>query len=160
MRGKSAALLAAAGVAAVLVAARRTLVVVNVSGASMEPTLHDGDRILVRRRRAEQVRRGEITVLAAPEAATAPEWQCGTWHVKRVSALAGDPVPDGVPMPFPTDRVPAGSVVALGDNDEGGDSRTWGPYRSDGIVGTYLLRLRDRADPVRRPDPFRPRTRH
>jgi signal peptidase I len=142
MRGGVAALLVTAGAAAVLMAARRTLVVVNVSGASMEPTLRDGDRILVRRRRAAQVRRGEITVLAAPEAATAPEWQCATWHVKRVSALPGDPVPDGVPMPFPTDRIPAGSVVALGDNDEGGDSRTWGPYRADGVVGTYLLRLR------------------
>jgi signal peptidase I len=142
MPRKMAALLAVAGAAAAAIAARRTLVVVNVSGTSMEPALHDGDRILVRRRRAEQVRRGEITVLAAPEAATSPQWQCSTWHVKRVTALPGDPVPDGVPMPVPTDRIPAGSVVALGDNDEGGDSRTWGPYRSDGVVGTYLLRLR------------------
>jgi signal peptidase I len=141
MRGRVAALLATAGVAVMVIAARRTLVVVNVSGASMEPNLHDGDRILVRRRRVEQVRRGEIAVLAAPEAATAPEWQCGTWHVKRVAALPGDPVPDGVPMPFGAARVPAGSVVALGDNEEGGDSRTWGPYRADGIVGTQLLRL-------------------
>ncbi|MGI5130299.1 signal peptidase I [Pseudonocardia sp. CA-107938] len=125
---------------AVVLAARRTLVVVNVSGTSMEPTLRNGDRILVRRRRPEQVRRGEITVLAAPEAATAPEWQCATWHVKRVVALPGDPVPAGVPVP--ADRVPAGSVVALGDNDVGGDSRTWGPYRADGVVGTYVLRLR------------------
>lgn len=146
MRGKvAAALLAAAGAAVAVAAARRTLIVVNVTGASMAPTLHDGDRILVRRRRPEQVRRGEITVLAAPEVATSPQWQCGTWHVKRVTALPGDPVPAGVPMPGPINRVPPGSVVALGDNHEGGDSRTWGPYRASGIVGTYLLRLRTTA---------------
>jgi signal peptidase I len=30
--------------------ARRLLLVVNVDGRSMEPTLHEGDRLLVRRR--------------------------------------------------------------------------------------------------------------
>lgn len=145
MREKVAvALLAVAGVGVAVAAARRTLLVVNVSGASMEPTLHDGDRILVRRRRADQVRRGEITVLAAPAAATSPQWQCGTWHVKRVAALAGDPVPAGVPMSGSADRVPPGSVVALGDNHQSGDSRTWGPYAASGVVGTYLLRLGSR----------------
>src|SRR5258707_988334 len=52
--------------------------------------------------------------------------------VKRVAARGGDPVPEAVRYAVgarPGDRVPAGSLVLLGDNGHvasaGGDSRDW-----------------------------------
>lgn len=125
--------------------ARRVVVLVNVIGASMEPTLHHGDRILVRRHEPRPLRRGDIAVLAAPAAAQA-EWQCRDWHVKRVAALPGDlmaddiPMPDGMPEPKGAGmrRVPDGTIVMLSDNPAGRDSRTWGPYPEDGLLGTLL----------------------
>src|SRR5436190_21096672 len=106
--------LAALGCAALL--AHRRLVLVNVHGASMEPTLSDGARVLVRRRRLAQLAVGDVAVLAAPEAAQAPEWQCSTWHVKRVAALPGDPLPAGVPGPGGATRVAPDALGGLGDN--------------------------------------------
>ncbi|MFC9440467.1 S26 family signal peptidase [Nocardia sp. NPDC057030] len=136
--GVVAALLAAGA----LFVARRMLVLVNVTGASMEPTLRDGDRILVRRRGPGGLRRGRIVVLMAPAAAQGPDWQCPGWHVKRVVALPGDPLPADVPAPDGTGLVPRDSVVVFGDNPFGGDSRNWGPYRVDGFVGTLVCRTR------------------
>jgi signal peptidase I len=46
------AVIALAVCALVIALARSLLVVVTVMGASMEPTLRPGDRVLVRRRRA------------------------------------------------------------------------------------------------------------
>lgn len=60
------------------------------------------------------------------------------WHVKRVAALPGDPAPRILKLAG--DRVPADTVVVLGDNPAGGDSRNWGPYPAAGLVGTYLCR--------------------
>lgn len=137
--GAVTALLVTAGV---LFAARRIVVLVNVTGASMEPTLGDGDRILVRRHGAAGLRRGRIVVLMAPEAAQGPQWQCPGWHVKRVAALPGDPLPAEVPATDDTGLVPRDSVVVFGDNPFGGDSRDWGPYRLDGFVGTLICRTR------------------
>ncbi|PXX71663.1 signal peptidase I [Nocardia tenerifensis] len=131
---------------AAIFAARRKLVLVNVTGASMEPTLRDGDRILVRRRGPAALRRGQIVVLMAPEAAQGPQWQCPGWHVKRVVALAGDPLPADVPPADETGLVPRDSVVVFGDNPFGGDSRDWGPYRVDGLVGTLVCRTSGRAE--------------
>ncbi|TMR93316.1 S26 family signal peptidase [Nonomuraea basaltis] len=54
-----------AAVAGVLLA-RRRYVVVTVEGTSMVPTLNDGDRVLVRRRRIDQVSRGDVIVLKPP----------------------------------------------------------------------------------------------
>src|SRR3954447_7056961 len=51
---------AAIVVTLVIVVVRRTLVVVTVTGPSMAPTLADGDRVLVVRRWARRVRRGDI----------------------------------------------------------------------------------------------------
>ncbi len=142
MRVSIAALLTAAALGGAALIAHRRLVLVSVTGTSMEPTLRHGDRILVRRRRPADVRRGDIAVLAAPDAAQGPEWHCLGWHVKRVVALPGDQVPPGVPAPDATGHVREGTVVVFGDNPMGGDSRQWGPYDVDGLVGTYLCRTR------------------
>jgi signal peptidase I len=131
--------LTALGGAALL--AHRRLVLVNVYGTSMEPTLSDGARVLVRRRRLAQLAVGDVAVLAPPKAAQAPEWQCSTWHVKRVAALPGDPLPAGVPGPGGAIRVPPDTVVVLGDNPVGSDSREWGPYPAAGLVGTMICQL-------------------
>ncbi|RDI69253.1 S26 family signal peptidase [Nocardia pseudobrasiliensis] len=137
--GAVTALLAATGA---IFAARRILVLVNVTGVSMEPTLRDGDRILVRRHGPTGLRRGRVVVLPAPEAARGPLWQCPGWHVKRVVALPGDPLPAEVPATDDSGLVPRDSVVVFGDNPFGGDSRNWGPYGTDGFVGTLVCRTR------------------
>ncbi|MGI5145074.1 S26 family signal peptidase [Plantactinospora sp. CA-294935] len=52
---------------------RRRYVVVTVRGPSMEPGLREGDRVLVRRRRAAQLRTGDLVVFAeAPEPPVRP----------------------------------------------------------------------------------------
>ena len=87
---------------AALFVARRRLVLVTVSGASMSPTLRDGDRVLVRRRRLPAVHRGDIVVLEPPhdprvDYATRSRRLGGRpWNIKRVAALPGDPIPAGV----------------------------------------------------------------
>lgn len=123
--------------------ARRNLVLVNVVGLSMKPTLNDGDRILVRRCKVSGLRRGDIAVLAGPGVtprgvvALPP---CPGLHVKRIVALPGDPMPGGVPGADDNDRVPADGVVAFGDN-VGADSRDWGPYQNDGVLGRCVWRI-------------------
>src|SRR4051812_25050609 len=95
------------GVAALVL--RALLVVVTVRGASMEPALHSGDRILVRRTPLKRVRRGQMVVFRLPEHAGG---QAGAhpdhppphpvrrgrslddrFLVKRAVAVPGDAVP-------------------------------------------------------------------
>jgi signal peptidase I len=116
--------LALAATFAVLVAAgcvlRHHYLLVRVEGESMEPTLHNGDRLLVRRVRAERLRIGQVVVLTA-----AP------WIVKRVAAIPGDPVPWR-----PDLMVPAGALVLLGDNRARSlDSRKLGYFATDNLLG-------------------------
>jgi signal peptidase I len=121
---------------------RRHLTLVTVTGNSMEPTLHQGDRVLVRRRRLHDLARGEVVVLAGPKTGiqVGEVWRApiGGWHIKRVAALPGDKLPDGVPAPDETGLVPPNTVVVFGDNPIGADSRTWGPYPADGVMGTAI----------------------
>lgn len=51
---------------------RANLVVVHVSGQSMEPTFLDGDRVLVRRKALRTIRVGEVVVFRRPPAITSP----------------------------------------------------------------------------------------
>ncbi len=57
--------LTAAGLA-VIVILRRRYAVVTVEGSSMQPTLHEGDRVLVRRTGIGQLRRGQVIVAEDP----------------------------------------------------------------------------------------------
>lgn len=111
--------------------AARRLVLITVSGGSMEPTLHDGDRLLVRRATPRSLSTGRLVVLRRPPGMAAE----GPWIVKRVCALPGDRVPDtGV-------VVPPGFVAVVGDNPHSQDSRQLGPLPAASLLGVVVRRL-------------------
>ncbi|MFB4271004.1 S26 family signal peptidase [Nonomuraea sp. GTA35] len=134
-------------VATVLV--RRHLVVVTVSGTSMTPTLHPGEKLLVRRCGITALQVGDIVVLEPPRVPVSPEVTLlaplptrTQWQVKRVAALPGDPIPPPAQEAAGTLRaVPGGTLIVLGDNNASNDSRLNGPYPADRILGIALRRL-------------------
>jgi len=99
---------------------------VAVTGASMEPTVREGDWLLVRRLRGIP-KVGEVVVALDPRE---PE----RLLVKRVTAIAGD------------------QVTLVGDQpDRSTDSRHFGALPSSAIVGRPMLRYApfERAGRVR-----------
>ncbi|MEU6236134.1 S26 family signal peptidase [Kitasatospora sp. NPDC047058] len=122
---------ALAGAVATAVVVRRSFELVVVEGGSMEPTLRDGDRVLVRRTRA--FRRGDVVVFPVPGGPRVP--QDPSWLVKRVSAVAGDPAADGCPA------VPSGHLAVLGDNPRSLDSRAFGTVPSRTALGVAVRRM-------------------
>jgi signal peptidase I len=125
--------------AALLSALRRRMLVVTLSGSSMSPTYCAGDRLLVRRTGVDQVCRGEVVVVIRPEQG-APEGWPRELMVKRVVAVAGDPVPPGVPVPEV--HVPEGRLVLVGDNPARGyDSRTTGYFDAAALIGVVVRRV-------------------
>ncbi|MFG2003853.1 S26 family signal peptidase [Spirillospora sp. NPDC048911] len=136
--------LSLAGAMAVL-RLRRDHIAVTVRGRSMEPTYRDGDRILVRRNAKVGV--GDVVLVKRPtRAGTAHSRVDGAaWMVKRVAAVAGDPVPPQVTSVAGT-TVPDSHLVLLGDNPGSSfDSRYAGLFSSSQVIGT-----------VRRPTPHPP----
>ncbi|SEG98051.1 signal peptidase I [Nonomuraea solani] len=120
--------------------ARRRYVVVTVEGMSMAPTLTDGDRVLVRRRRIDQVSTGDVVVLEPPLGHAEPRGNGPLWNIKRAVALPGDPVPPGIEGG--AGRVPEGALVVVGDNGDGSvDSRQRGFFSADRLLGVALRRL-------------------
>jgi signal peptidase I len=103
--------------------------VVTVRGLSMTPTFEPGDRLLVRRVEPRGVHTGQVVVVDLPHhlrpmpPGITPEESLRQRRViKRVAAVAGEPVPDGVDAG--AGPVPAGHLVLLGDNPlASGDSR-------------------------------------
>ncbi|WP_182898699.1 S26 family signal peptidase [Microbispora sp. H10830] len=136
-------LLASALGGVVVMAARRTLRVVEVQGESMEPGLWPGDQVLVRRLRpGRQVRRGDIVVISRVGPGEGVALDGGTnLVIKRAAAVAGDPIPPGFEALGET-RVPPGRLLVLGDNpSRSTDSRQWGLLPESRITGVVLRRL-------------------
>ncbi|MFD0636041.1 S26 family signal peptidase [Catenulispora yoronensis] len=149
--------LAATAVCAALAAAavrhvRRRTLVVTVTGPSMEPTLHEGDRLLARRVPLARIRIGDVVVIGSPDLATGPDYRSAgggrflvthPWVVKRAAAVPGDPVPkDRVPAlsAVPEQHVPPGKLVLLGDGALSMDSRQLGYYSGDGQLLAVMVR--------------------
>lgn len=132
----------------------RVLVTVVVSGMSMEPTYHDGDRVLVRR--SVTPNRGDVVVVERPEPPPLGPWRrppiartagattvgARDWLIKRVAAVPGDPVPrHRLPILASsiTERVPPGQLVLLGDNQCASfDSRQIGYFPVKRVLGAVV----------------------
>jgi signal peptidase I len=123
----------------------------------MEPTLHDGDALVIDTLtyRFADPAVGDIVVATAPDT--------GQSVVKRVVATSGDliGIEDGVLMrngravdePYANQdqmsgyywgpvTVPEGMVFLLGDNRlESVDSRSYGPVPVDAVEGRYVFRV-------------------
>ncbi|MFG6194314.1 S26 family signal peptidase [Nonomuraea sp. JJY05] len=125
---------------------RRNWAVITVVGPSMEPTYHHGDRVVVRRAARSTVSAGDVVVIERPSGDPVGRdqptgIQKGRWMIKRVGAVAGDSVPDGIPV---TDAiVPEGRLVLLGDNAEASfDSRQAGYFPVALVLGNVVRRMR------------------
>ncbi|WP_229327151.1 S26 family signal peptidase [Streptomyces sp. UNOC14_S4] len=157
--------LAVGGLTAALVALTRGLVMVTVRGTSMWPAFQDGDRVLVRRGPHPSV--GQVVVAERPVAGEWPGRPVRTeagadavrgreWLIKRVAAVAGDPVPRDRARSLarvPEDRVPPGKLVLLGDNRKVSfDSREVGYFPADRVLGRVLFGpvggVRDARGPI------------
>jgi signal peptidase I len=123
---------------------RRLALVITVEGYSMAPTYFDGDRLVVRR--GKTCRTGDVVVfrLAEPLPGAPP------MLVKRVAAVAGDPIPDSVRPAVGADFVLPGHFVVLGDNSRSLDSRKLGLIPQDCLVGR-VTRLMRSPRPIRGP---------
>lgn len=137
----SQAALVGAGVVLLAVAAaaslaRRRLTVVTVDGASMSPALRSGDRVLVSRRTAG-LAVGDVVVFRYASGADEK-------LIKRVAAVAGDPVPRDV-LPAvrgrPGTLVPPGFLVVIGDGLQSTDSRDFGYLSAGRVTGVAVRRL-------------------
>lgn len=123
-----------------------------IPSPSMEPTLVEGDRVLVNRLsyHFREPERGDIIVFRPPGSEDSEPF------IKRVVAVGGDTVAvhNGVlwvngeaqdepylkeyPIleDFPEVRIAPGYVWAMGDNrNNSGDSRMFGPVSEDAIIG-------------------------
>jgi signal peptidase I len=151
----------AAGLLVTAVSVRRQFTVVTVAGDSMMPTLAPGDRVLVRRTRASQIRRGQVVVLQRPDAHGCraglrhPASRGGAWMIKRVAALPGDIRPaDCLPTTAGSvaRRVPPGQLVVLGDNASWSqDSRQFGYLPAQRVLGVVVRQLGERRIPQYQP---------
>lgn len=104
--------LAASAVTTVLLWFRRHYTAVTVRGLSMQPTLHDGDRVLVRRVPPARLHVGDVVVARPGRLGSGGD----RWLVKRVAALPGDLVPESVSGRVGRSTVPDGALILLGDN--------------------------------------------
>jgi signal peptidase I len=134
--------------AAGLARLRRNHLVVTVQGRSMSPTFRHGDRVLVRRHPGEGLRTGQVVVVDLPARLrpvpigfSPAEAQRHRRVIKRIAAVAGEPVPFLLAGAGPV--VPPNYLVLLGDNpDDSGDSRQFGLVGADAVVGVVRRPLR------------------
>jgi signal peptidase I len=146
MLAAAAAVVLAACVVGIMLA-RHWFVVIAVAGASMEPTLRDGDRVLVRRQAPNGLQVGAIVVFLEPGGHHRPGSPASglasqPWAIKRIAAMPGHVVPGSVrPAVGGTDVVPADMLVVLGDGPRSGDSRQWGFIPADRTLGHVVRKL-------------------
>lgn len=126
---------------------------IRVEGSSMEPSLHDGEFVVVNRLayRWNQPTRGDIIVFNFP---LDPQRR----FIKRIIGLPGDTVSahsnhiyvNGIPLSEPYIAAPVlytgqwvvgqHEVFVLGDNrNNSSDSQNWGPLPEDEIIGRAEL---------------------
>jgi len=126
---------------------------IRVEGSSMEPSLHDGELVVVNRLayRWGAPQRGDIVVFHFP---LDPDRR----FIKRVIGLPGEHVVvgdgqvtvDGVPLDEPYIaasprysgewEIQPGQLFVLGDNrNNSSDSQTWGPVPLDQLIGKAWL---------------------
>ena len=134
-----------------------------IPSASMEPTLHIGDRVLVNKLsyRLGDIDRGDLVVFTRPD--ISPDTQAAVRDlIKRVIALPGetleardgaiyvdgrrleeDYLPRGViSEDLPKRVIPEGKVWVMGDNRPNSrDSRALGPVDIDTIHGRAFVRI-------------------
>lgn len=144
----AAAAVVAAASACWLWSLRHRLLVVTVDGPSMEPTYHQGDRVIVRRSGVSALSLGDVVVIEGPnDDGIWPQQRplLVKWQIKRVVALPGGRVPtDRVPAlaSHAEGRVPPGKLVLLGDNAANSyDSRYIGYFPADRLLGVVLRPL-------------------
>ncbi|GGT02192.1 S26 family signal peptidase [Planobispora rosea] len=125
---------------------RCRLIAVTVVGTSMAPTFTGGERVLVRRTGVHRLRRGDVVVVRWTPPAPSLQGTTGELVlIKRVTAVAGDPVPaevaEAAGRPVGS-AVPAGAFVLIGDNVERSvDSRICGLFHAPDLLGIMVRRL-------------------
>jgi signal peptidase I len=135
-----------------------------VRGASMDPTFHTGDYVIVDQLtyRFEQPKRGDVIIFHHPD-------NEGVYLIKRIIGLPGESIeisgkdviirnkangtsfvydqsflaPERLSSDFPPiTQLDPGEYFVMGDNrTQSSDSRVWGPLPEAFIVGRALVRL-------------------
>lgn len=128
-----------------------------VSGASMDPTFHDGDYLIVDQlsKRFDEIKRESVVIFRYPK-------DPSKFFIKRIIGLPGDHIEilDGVVTvngqvldePYIEDKnkksedlivtLRGNEYFVLGDNRLGSlDSRAWGPVDRNLIIGQPVARL-------------------
>ena len=104
-----------------------------VSGASMEPTYHDGDYLIVDEisYRVSDPKKDDVIIFRYPKI---PK----VFFIKRIIALPNEEIVlDGKEIKLKNDE-----YFVMGDNrDASSDSRVWGPVPKKLIVGRSIVRL-------------------
>lgn len=127
----------------------------NVSGTSMKPTLIPGDRLLVRKRKKYNPKRGDVIVFKSPD-------DPDVYDIKRVAALPGEtveikneilyingqkirhpafqdiqyPPMDYIGMEGQPYKVPENHIFVIGDNNNNSyDSRDFGSIPLSDVIG-------------------------
>ncbi|MFJ4585169.1 S26 family signal peptidase [Streptomyces echinatus] len=127
---------------------RRRYLLVAVRGASMEPALRAGERVVVRRTGMRDVRRGSVVVVRNAAALESPPRPGEVVNraayapvlIKRVAAIPGDPLADVPALARVADAVvPSDRLVLLGDNALASyDSRQHGYFRAQDVLGVVV----------------------
>jgi signal peptidase I len=128
---------------AVAVIARRWKpLVVRVVGHSMRPSFDDGDRLMALRRRRYHV--GDVVVFRTPDELRDGDSGLESTVdclVKRVAAVAGDPVPEDMRDRAGGDLVPPGYLLVRGDNPDSLDSRRIGLVSLVSVLARVVCNL-------------------